>query len=870
MKQYLSLLFFFSFFFPTFSFADFSDVGGTSSRMAVEFLQQEGVVNGFPDNTFRPQQNITRAEFLKIALKSKEEVVEECEPTKTFSDVQKSNWYYNVICYAVNNNIVQGYADGTFRPNNPINFRDAAKIIAKVHNIEVPEDAGEEWFSGYLAALQRDRVVPESITDSAKLLTRGEMSEIIWGIATGHEVENQNLGDLPSLTSCEELGAQLQKYEKRNSYGRGMMIRKAVDDAVFEGEMMNDVAAPAAFSEKSAAEYSQTNIQEAGVDEADIIKNDGSHIFLLKKNTIRILEAYPASALKQVATLTLPKNANAREMFLDGNTLTVISSTWGGKRYDEIPVNPQVKRINSEVYYGGGGNETLLTVYDVTDRKHPVKVRSVSFEGNYLSSRRVGDMVYLVAEKGWNIWGIPRPIPYEDILPRFSDSAFSDETRVAGCTDIRYFPNFTHPNYLIVAAINTKDTSQKVTREVVLGGGNEIYSSPENLYVTRPSWQDVYFDNGEDAGWKSEEMTDIYQFSLDGKGVAFSAKGRVPGRVLNQFSMSEYAGYFRIATQVGQAWNTHRKSSSGVYILDKHLREVSRIADIAPGENMKSARFMGNKAYLVTFKTVDPLFVLDLNPTHPKLLGKLKIPGWSDYLHPYDENHLIGFGKEVDESIDADKVHSDNAVYYTAVLGMKLSLFDVSDLEHPKELFKTVIGDRGTDSAVLHDHKALLFDKEKGILGFPVTITKNMNGKTGHEADIQTIFSGAQVYDISLENGFSLRGEVSHYSSDEAYKKSGEYFYGDPNLNIERIIYIGDTFYTISQNMVKALDWNTLAEKASLVLDEPTCSEIRNESECVARSDCRAIYYSSSACYKDSPDGELICEDPKFSHCQEK
>lgn len=836
-----------------FASADFSDIQGLSARPAVEFLQEQTIVNGFEDGTFRPTNNITRAEFLKIALKSKEDLSKKCEPVKTFSDVKTYEWYYDIVCHALNNKIVQGYEDGTFRPNDSINFRDAAKIIAEVHDVEVPENAGEEWFSGYLAALERERVKPGSISDSGQLLSRGEMSEVIWGLVTGNEVENESLGELPSITSCQDLNAQLSKFEKRNSFS-GTMLRKNMNDmmfleveeeAAFDGDMAAGISAPTAASNESAKEYSQTNIQEIGVDEADIVKNDGSHIFMLRNNTVRILKAYPADELEQIAKIALP-NISPREMFLDGNTLTIIADAWGSSQTD---ISTRMIMPEMDYYYGGGGS-TMIFVFDVSDRTNPQEIRNVRFDGSYVSSRRVGDVVYLVAEKNWSFWGVPRPIPYETMIPAFADSAFEDEEYISSCAGIRYFPNFKHTNYLIVSAINTKDTTQRVDREVVLGGGSEIYSSPENLYVTRPSWDEVYWQDGVSAGWDYQEGTDIYRFSLGSGAVDFQAKGRVPGRVLNQFSMSEYGGHFRIATQIGQAWGS-KPSSSGVFILNKNLDEVSRVDGIAPGENLKSARFMGEKGYLVTFKTVDPLFVIDLNPTSPKVLGKLKIPGWSDYLHPYDENHLIGFGKEVDESIDADKVHSDNAIYYTAVLGMKLAIFDVSDLENPKEIHKEVIGYRGTQSDILNNHKALLFDKEKGILAFPVHVTKHMNDKVGYDADIQTIFSGAQVYDISLENGFSLRGQVSHYTGDDVYLKSGEYFYGDYDLNIQRIIYIGDKFYTLSPNMVKALTWSDISEVNVLELDERSCSEIRTENECTSRSDCRAVYSGAVECVKD-------------------
>ncbi|CAK4820236.1 unnamed protein product, partial [Aphanomyces euteiches] len=190
--------------------------------------------------------------------------------------------------------------------------------------------------------------------------------------------------------------------------------------------------------------------------------------------------------------------------------------------------------------------------------------------------------------------------------------------------------------------------------------------------------------------------------------------------------MDEYGGYFRIATTTGEAWrNDEQTTKNNVYVLNEALEITGKLENLAPGERIYSTRFMGNRAYIVTFKQVDPLFVIDLtHPQAPKVLGSLKIPGFSDYLHPYDENHIIGFGKDTVEMSNGNGgiagVGSTTAFYQ----GMKIALFDVTDVSHPIEMFKESIGDRGTDSELLHNPKALLFNKEKGLLAFPVTLMK--------------------------------------------------------------------------------------------------------------------------------------------------
>jgi uncharacterized secreted protein with C-terminal beta-propeller domain len=246
--------------------------------------------------------------------------------------------------------------------------------------------------------------------------------------------------------------------------------------------------------------------------------------------------------------------------------------------------------------------------------------------------------------------------------------------------------------------------------------------------------------------------------------------------------MDEYGSYFRIQTS---GWTTN------VYVLDMNLTTVGKLEDLAPGENFHSARFMGDRGYLVTFKKTDPLFVIDLsNATNPRVLGELKIPGYSDYLHPYDETHLIGVGKN---TIEADE--GDFAWYQ----GIKISLFDVSDVTNPIEMANYVIGDRGSDTPVLYDHKAFLFDTSKNLLVIPVTVAKidpyQYPDPVPSWAYGTPVWQGAYVFDVSLYHDFVLEGRITHLDSgtdinDQAYW-------------VKRSLYVENTLYTISDRTVK-------------------------------------------------------------------
>jgi inhibitor of cysteine peptidase len=240
------------------------------------------------------------------------------------------------------------------------------------------------------------------------------------------------------------------------------------------------------------------------------------------------------------------------------------------------------------------------------------------------------------------------------------------------------------------------------------------------------------------------------------------------------------------------------------------MKAVGKLEGLAPKEDIYSARFLGNRCYLVTFKKIDPLFVIDLaNPTSPTILGKLKIPGYSNYLHPFDENHVIGLGKNTVEA------EGGNFAWYQ---GIKISLFDVTDVSNPKEEALIEVGDRGSDSPALSDHKAFLFNKERNLLIIPILEAKinptQYGGNPPANAYGEYVYQGAYVFDISLK-GINLRGRVTHIQ-DDALLKSGYWF--NSEYSIERSLYIGDYLYTISGRMVKIHNLSNLEELGRIIL----------------------------------------------------
>jgi uncharacterized secreted protein with C-terminal beta-propeller domain len=324
-----------------------------------------------------------------------------------------------------------------------------------------------------------------------------------------------------------------------------------------------------------------------------------------------------------------------------------------------------------------------------------------------------------------------------------------------------------------------------------------------------------------------ETSTNIYKFALQAGKVQYYGTGTVPGRILNQFSMDENGGYFRVATTSDETWNNDQyTSSNNIYVLNQDLQLIGKLENIAPGEKIYSTRFTGDRAYMVTFQQVDPFFVVDLkDPSNPMILGKLKIPGYSDYLQPYDENHIIGFGKD---AVQAKGWNGQSQAFYE---GMKIALFDVTDVNNPIEMSQALIGDRGTDSELLQNHKALLFSAEKNLLAFPVTVMEVENQTTpGQTANLipaygTFAFQGLYVYSIDLVKGLQYRGRISHLSNED-YLKAGDVWY-DTDKNIDRGLYIGDTLYTLSSAMIKANNISDLAEINTLMLPHSESGKVQ-------------------------------------------
>jgi inhibitor of cysteine peptidase len=792
----------------------FSDVEYNHPNVnAIDYLQSNEIVDGYDDGTYKPDENINRAEFLKIVMGATEY---EPEGENCFDDVEDA-WYAPYICKAAELEFVDGYDDGTFRPKDEINFAEATKMVANLLGLEMDSGDDENWYHGFVVALEDLRAIPASVENFSKVLTRGEMSDMIYKIDGGNTYGLSNtyegikaggvvVAQLEEFDDCEDLRAYLkEQVEVYDNYYKGATLFD-MDEAPM------DISAATGAEETSGAEggaeggaeFSSTNVQVEGVDEADIVKNDGEYVYVLKNNTVRIVQAYPPEGMREVSRVTFDnEDFYPSEMYVDGDQLIVIGNSYNYMDYF----------LEDSLSWG---YSDLVEVYivDIGDRDDPVIERQLAFEGYYSNSRKVDDMLYVITNKYSDYWSLDDVEEDDTIVPLYADTAEGEVLVACDCADVMFVPGADSSDYMVVAGIDLSDSDSEVETEVVLGSSGDVYASRNNLYIAERYYNPVFWDSW---GGSWDDQTIIHKLRL-GKGqMDYLGSGTVGGRTLNQFAMDENDGFFRIATTQGYTWDD--SSFNNLYVLDGDLTVVGSVEGLAPGEEIYSVRFIGDRAYMVTFKTIDPLFVLDVSdPRDPEVLGELKIPGFSDYLHPYGDDYLIGFGLDTDAMTEDDM--EDMGVEGAWYQGVKLAMFDVSDVSAPVELHKEIIGDRGTYSELNWNHKALLFDEGKGIMAFPISVAEIEDSvKNDPETPSWTwgesVFQGAYVYDVSVEDGFELRGTATHFDDfDAEYNESYDY-----TKWLNRILYIGDYFYTVSEAFVKAHDMDDLEDAGDAVLE---------------------------------------------------
>ncbi len=489
-------------------------------------------------------------------------------------------------------------------------------------------------------------------------------------------------------------------------------------------------------------DFSETTTQEVGVDEADVVKTDGTHLYMLTGNQLRIVRVDPLDALSSVSEIEL--DGFGLNLYLDGDVAVVLSD---GFRYVGGGIRP-VEVLEDVVSDGsstaGGIGEpdtdgvadddrvsfapvsrpgTTVTIIDVSDATNPLVRSRTRFDGSMASSRMIDGALYLVTANFQHFYQDVLPqlgtaeldvsrVDLESLLPNFEtiDAAGSRTTGdVLTWTDLYHPEDADGFGVVSVVSMGPLDGADFDAVGVVAEPGL-IYASREALYLT---------DTNYDTLRNSRTNTDIYKFALrDGLALPV-ATGTVPGRVLNQYSMGEHNGYLRVATTVrptGLSDGLFDAPHNDVFVLDEvddSLAIVGSITGIAPRETIQSARFIGDRGYVVTFEEVDPLFTLDLSdPADPRIVGELKVPGFSTFIVPMGNNHLLTVGQYIPED-----------GFFFGSRGVQLSIFDISDFAAPVLAHTAVLGDGGgAYSEALHNPKAFTYFAESGLLTLPVSI----------------------------------------------------------------------------------------------------------------------------------------------------
>lgn len=626
----------------------------------------------------------------------------------------------------------------------------------------------------------------------------------------------------PKKITSKLMLANLLIKHKTNRFTYPMMTMKGID-------FVASTAMPTAIADTAATpvSHSDTNIQVAGVDESDSVKvADDGYIYQIHNNQIRVIKGFPIVELSETATIKFAdENFYPTGIYVQNGKLVVLGSTW------KMLNTPQVQPVVSSkmampiggIWWGGYIPQTSQTrafIFDMSDHSNPKSVRDVAIDGDYLDSRCIGDVLYFVARTYPRYYMVGSNVKNAflmkttEMLPTIIDTKKGKTaTRTMSVTDLSYLPDFVEPDYVVVASLNLQNPDKALTTKAYLGAGELVYSSLNNLYLSASKYNS---DNSTaDAIPQDIVSTQIYKFNIDKGAVNFAAVGQVPGTALNRFSMDEHGDYFRIATTTQNWANGTNTSTNALFVLDKTMQTVGELENLAKGERIYSTRFMGNRCYIVTFKQVDPLFAIDLSvPEKPFVAGELKIPGYSEYLHPYDENHLIGFGHD---ATTYNYGYGDVSI----PLGLKMALFDVSDMNSPKELYGVKIGDKGTNTPLTYDAKALYWDAEKKLFGFPVDLHELPKGSDSANPSVygNSVWQGAYIYEVTPEKGFNLKEKLSQIPADVSpvkYEYGSYWDFDATNLFVDRILRIENNLYTLSNNQLNIYDLENFNKIESL------------------------------------------------------
>jgi hypothetical protein len=684
----------------------------------------------------------------------------------------------------------------------------AAALIGAGCSADGPDATGPTDIDG---ATESDDGPAASTTDPAPTTDAGGPS------STDASTRPQGFGpaNLEFFGDCDALLTYMQTEaaERVTPWGLGEFFYATDgggrDDSA---ESSGDVAAPDAAIPSTGGiegeDFSGTNVQELGVDEGDIVETDGEFVYVAGVDGVRIVSVESAEV---VAEPDLPDGSH--QLLLDGERLGVVTASWSGSP------------------------DTVVSLYDVADPADPALLRRTHLEGSIAATRAIDGVARLVITTSFDQrlpfvqpdqFGLDEETALErnkeiiaestvdDWLPRSfeedGDGAFGPMTNILPCDAVAAPPTFSGLGISWVGSLDLFSSDAPVGSAGIVSTGDIVYASADNLYVTTRDWswqwgRPIPFD--ESASSSSSPSDDpeedtsppptlIHQFSLDeGTGATYVASGQVEGRLLNQFAMSEYEGDLRVATTNDDMGGFGEQSNSTVFVLRPNgetLEEIGSVGDLGIDEQIYAVRFIGELGYVVTFRQIDPLYVIDLSePTDPVMAGELKIPGYSSYLHPVGEGLLLGVGQDADDE--------------GRTTGTQLSLFDVSDPAAPQRISTLPIGGF---SEVEWDHKAFLYWEPDGTIVLPVSPGWDDCGDDVDCLAKEIVGAGGAVVAELDGRELAARGVINHAS-----RGSGCW---NP---LQRSIVIGDEVVTIGLDQLTFSDRQSLEPRDSVRWGSP-------------------------------------------------
>jgi hypothetical protein len=601
---------------------------------------------------------------------------------------------------------------------------------------------------------------------------------------------------LPAFNSCGALLSYARRNARRTGGRTGVPTRAgAVVPQVLEAPLavqaLSDTAgrpAPAAANESKTGagtatpSFSTTNVQEAGVDEPDIVKTDGRNVFAIANGTLRALDV-TGDAPRLVGSLDLA--GGGQELFIRGDRALVMSTSYGG-----------APRIGFATDVAFASSSVVLTEVDISNPAAMTVRRSMTVDGALVDARMTGETARVVVGSSPGFvrptairsTGVRRWVPRTILKSRLSGRTF--HRSVVACDDVRHPRDFSGLDLLTVLTIDLDKGLFSVDRDAIMAGAQTVYGSTTGLYVASQR-----YSAAAEAGraLPAAPRTEIHRFDASKPGeTSYASTGEVAGFVLNQFSLSEFGGALRVASTEEPQWFDGVQtgdSQSYVKVLaerERRLVALGRVGGIGKGERIYAVRFAGDKGYVVTFKQVDPLFTLDLSDkSNPRVVGELKLQGFSAYLHPISEDLLLGVGQD--------------ATAQGRTLGTQLSLFDVSDLRNPARRAVASLGANSSSDAEFDPH-AFLYWQPTSLAVIPLQTF----GQTG------PTFSGAVGFNVA-PTSLTEAGRITH-------PKLGTDEFPPP---IGRSLVIGDRLYTLSYSGLAANRLDTLAPLAFEAFPQP-------------------------------------------------